>query len=108
LIAAADREGYNLGKGDGAAYHGFYYRTLLAQGKSAPGGARSYVDDKGSMTRGFALLVWPAKYENSGVMTFVVDAQGIVFQKDLGADTESLVAKIQAYDPDDTWNPTGD
>jgi hypothetical protein len=108
LIAAADREGYKLGTGEPAAYHGYYYRTLSAQGKSAPGGARSYLDDTGAMTRGFALLAWPAKYGNSGVMTFVVDAQGIVFQKDLGPDTETEVAKIQAYDPDDSWNPTGD
>lgn len=108
LMAAADREGYKLGEGAPDPYHGYYYRTLLGQGKSAPGGARSYVDEKGAMTNGFAVIAWPAKYGNSGVMTFMVDAQGIVFQKDLGNDTESLVAKFQTYDPDQSWDPTGD
>ncbi len=60
------------------------------------------------MTKGFAALAWPAKYGNSGVMSFVVNQQGLIFQKDLGPDTDSLVATITAYDPDDSWEPTPD
>lgn len=89
-------------------YHGYFFRILTAQGKSAPGGARSYVDAKGLMTSGYAAIAWPAKYGSSGVMTFVVNQQGIVFQKDLGEDTEKAAAAITAYDPDDSWDPTGD
>jgi hypothetical protein len=58
------------------------------------------------MTRGFALVAWPAKYGNSGVMTFLVSARGIVYQKDLGEETETTVAKIVAFDPDQSWDPT--
>jgi Protein of unknown function (DUF2950) len=89
-------------------FNGYYFRILIAQGGNAPGGARSYLDRKDRLTRGFAALAWPSKQGNSGVMTFQVNQQGIVFQKDLGAETETAVAKIDAYDPDDTWDPTGD
>jgi hypothetical protein len=89
-------------------FHGYYFRILEAQGPSAPGGARSYLDKKGRLTHGFAAVAWPSKYGNSGIMTFQVNQQGIVFQKDLGAETEAAVAAINAYDPDETWDPTGD
>jgi hypothetical protein len=78
---------------------------LKAQGSSAPGGARSYLDKHSRLTGGFAVVAWPATYGNSGVMTFVVNQQGIVFQKDLGQDTPKLAAAIQAYDPDASWTP---
>ena len=81
---------------------------LHAQGASAPGGAKSYLDDKGAMTRGFAMVAWPAKYGNSGVMTFLVGDRGIVFQSDLGADTEKAAAAITVFNPDLRWSPTGD
>ena len=68
-------------------FQGYYYRILKAQGKSAPGGERSYLDDKGLMTGGFAAIAWPAKYGNSGVMTFLISSRDIIFQKDLGAET---------------------
>jgi hypothetical protein len=108
LVAAAAEEGYKKVEGYPIPYHGYFYRALRSQGKDAPGGPRNYVDRKGLMTGGFALLAWPAKYGNSGIMTFMVDKQGIVFQKDLGTDTTSEVVGIATYDPDDSWDPTGD
>jgi hypothetical protein len=89
-------------------YHGYFYRILTQQGPAAPGGAQSYLDDRGLLTRGFAVVAWPARYGNSGVMTFVVNHRGIVFQKDLGENTESVVADMQSYDPDVSWLPTAD
>jgi hypothetical protein len=89
-------------------FHGYYFRILEGQGKNAPGGERSYLDKKGRLTLGFAAIARPAKYGNSGVMTFQVNQQGLVFQKDLGAGTEAAVAAISAYDPDENWTPTGD
>ena len=89
-------------------FHGYYFRILEGQGKNAHGGERSYLDKKGRMALGFAAIGWPAKYGNSGVMTFQVNRQGIVFQKDLGAGTETAAAAISSYDPDESWSPTGD
>jgi hypothetical protein len=106
-IAMAAREGYEKDGAQPIAFHGYYYRTLTAQGARAPGGALSYLDDAGRLTRGFALLAWPAKYGSSGVMTFTVSARGIVYQKDLGEATETAAARIHAFDPDDSWDPTG-
>ncbi len=111
LIAAASRDGYEkLGSqpdGEPNAFHGYYYRTLTAQGAHAPGGARSYLDEAGHLTHGFAAIAWPAKYGNSGVMTFLVSSRGIVYQKDLGDETDAAIAKITAFDPDESWDPTG-
>lgn len=89
-------------------FHGYFYRMLTRQGESAPGGAREYLDGSGLLTGGFAVVAWPAKYANSGVMTFVTNQRGLVYEKDLGPDTEAAAAKIEAYDPDDSWAPTGD
>jgi hypothetical protein len=89
-------------------FHGYYFRILEGQGKNAPGGERSYLDKNGRMTRGFAAIARPAKYGNSGIMTFQVNQQGLIFQKDLGPETEAAVAAMKAYDPDDSWHPTGD
>ncbi len=89
LVAAAAREGYTKNVGEPAPFHGYYYRSLTEPG-------------------GFALLAWPAKYGNSGVMTFQVNHRGIVFQKDLGADTEGAAAGLTIYGPDETWDPTAD
>jgi hypothetical protein len=108
LVAEASREGYGGGDAQPNPYHGYLYRLLTAQGKNAPGGARSYLDGKGQLTGGFAVVAWPTTYDNSGVMTFLVNQQGIVFQKDLGPDTGRVVESIQAYDPDASWTPTGD
>lgn len=89
-------------------FHGYYFRILDRQGPAAPGGAQSYMDAQGHLTRGFAVIAWPAKYGNSGIMTFMVNQRGIVFQKDLGEQTEALAKAITAFDPDAGWDPTGD
>lgn len=106
LFAAAARDAVQ--SAEPQPFHGYHFRILERQGKSAPGGERSYLDKKGLMTQGFAAIGWPAKYGNSGIMTFQVNQQGLIFQKDLGDETDAVVAKISAYDPDGTWNPTGD
>jgi hypothetical protein len=89
-------------------YHGYHFRILTAQGAHAPGGERNYVDAKGLMTGGFAVIAWPAKYGNSGVMSFLVNQRDIVFEKDLGAETAQAATAITAFDPDASWQPTGD
>ena len=107
LVAAATSEGYTVtdpNQGP-APYHGYLYRILKAQGPHAPGGARDYVKD-GRMIGGFALLAWPAEHGVSGVMTFMAGPQGVVFQKDLGAQTDEAANAITSYDPDESWNPT--
>ena len=86
----------------GEAYHGYRYRILTGQGKDAPGGARSYLRD-GRMVDGYALVAWPAKWGDTGVMTFIVDKDGVVYQKDLGAKTDALARAMTVYNPDATW-----
>jgi len=109
LVAEAAGEGYRRDTdAEPDPYHGYLFRILKAQGKSAPGGEKSYLDAKGFMTGGFAAIAWPAIYGSGGVMTFIVNQQGIVFQKDLGGETGKAAAAITAYDPDKTWEPTGD
>jgi hypothetical protein len=87
----------------GQPYHGYLYRILTAQGNDAPGGARSYIKG-GRMTEGYALVAWPAKYDDTGVMTFIVNQDGIVHQKNLGPKTATAVQSINAYNPDATWS----
>ena len=101
LVAAATRQGYRVG-GSPAPYHGYYYRVLTRQGPTAPGGAMSYIA-KGRMIGGFALVAYPAQYGNSGVMTFLVNHQGQVYQKDLGPKTSQIAALMGAFNPDRTW-----
>ncbi len=103
LLAAAD-----VADPEPEPFQGYHYRMLTGQGGHAPGGARSYLDAGGLLTGGFAAVAWPAKYGNSGVMTFVVNHRDIVFQKDLGPDTESAAAAIELFDPDPSWGPTAD
>jgi len=99
----AAKEGYVKAQGDKPApYHGYYYRILSAQGKDAPGGAYSYMV-KGNMIGGFALVAYPAEYGNSGVMTFIINHDGKVFQKDLGKNTASMAQNMKEYNPDSTW-----
>jgi hypothetical protein len=83
-------------------YHGYFYKILKAQGKNAPGGAYDYIIN-GNMIGGVAIVAWPAKYGNSGVMTFVVNHDGVAYQKDLGKDTDKIVKGMTKYDPDKTW-----
>ncbi len=108
LIAAAVTEGYTPGADEPMPFHGYYFRVLTSQGSHAPGGAKSYVDARGRMTGGFALLAWPAKYGNSGVMSFQVNQQGIVYERDLGPETDAAIARITAFDPDADWYPASD
>ncbi len=101
LAADASAEGYKAGS-EPQPYHGYYYRILTQQGASAPGGAMSYIV-KGKMIGGFALVAYPADYGNSGVMTFIVNHAGTVYQKDLGEDTAARVRSMTSFDPDKTW-----
>ena len=101
LAAEASAEGYRTGEGP-APYHGYYFRILKGQGLDAPGGAFNYVV-KGKMIGGFALIAYPAEYGNSGVMTFMVNHAGTVYQKDLGTRTESIANRIYLFDPDQIW-----
>jgi hypothetical protein len=89
-------------------FHGYYYRMLTKRGENAPGGELDYLDDNGNLTRGFGAIAWPAKYGNSGVMTFVVSNHGMVFQKDLGELTAELAEKTDSFNPDASWIPTDD
>jgi hypothetical protein len=84
-------------------YHGYYYKILTAQGKNAPGGAYSYLV-KGKMIGGFGVVAYPAEYGNSGVMTFIVNHDGKVFQKNLGPNTASVAKSMKEYNPDSTWS----
>jgi Protein of unknown function (DUF2950) len=104
FAARAVKEGYGQKTpGDTPVpFHGYYYRILTGQGKDAPGGAYSYIVKDG-MIGGFALVAYPAEYGNSGVMTFVVNHEGKVFQKDLGKNTAKLAQSMKAYNPDKTW-----
>jgi len=101
LAAQASAEGYKV-DGQGAPYHGYYFRILQGQGPDAPGGAFNYVV-KGKMIGGFALIAYPAEYGNSGVMTFLVNHAGTVYQKDLGNRTEAIARRVTRFDPDQTW-----
>ncbi|MDH5340476.1 MAG: DUF2950 domain-containing protein [Rubrivivax sp.] len=89
----------------GAGYHGYRYKILTSQGPSAQGGARNYVIGK-RMTAGFALLAWPVKYGETGVMSFMVGSDGTVFQRDLGPGTARAASDIRQFNPDDSWTPT--
>jgi hypothetical protein len=101
LAAQASAEGYKVGE-QAAPYHGYYFRILKGQGSDAPGGALNYVV-KGKMIGGFALIAYPAEYGNSGVMTFMVNHAGTVYEKDLGERTERIARRIYLFDPDQTW-----
>jgi Protein of unknown function (DUF2950) len=105
LIEEARGEGYpGAASPDGKPipYHGYLFRVLKAQGPNAPGGEKDYVRD-GKMTEGFAFVAWPAEFGRSGVMTFIVDQDGVVFQKDLGPDTAKIAGSMTRFDPDLSW-----
>jgi hypothetical protein len=103
FVANAADEGYRRGvNGERLPYHGYYYRLLYGQGPAAGGGAMNYFRD-GLLVDGFAMITWPADYGVSGVQTFIVNQDGVVFQKDLGDDTATAVEAIQDFDPDSSW-----
>lgn len=105
LVAQARAEGYvsELPEGKRQPYYGYYYRILTRQGAHASGGARNYLAADGRMSGGFALLAYPAVYGDSGVMTFIVNQNGIVREKNLGPRTASIARAIREYDPDPSW-----
>lgn len=106
LIAQAHAEGYQhtarMMNNHQAPYHGYYFKIMTRQGKHAPGGKYDYIIN-GRMIAGFALVAWPAKWGNTGVMTFIVNQQGKVYQKNLGPDTVKIAANLTTFDPDETW-----
>jgi Protein of unknown function (DUF2950) len=106
LVAFAAQEGrtVQVEGGQPSPFHGYYFRILTAQGPAADGGAKEYIVD-GRMTGGFALVAWPAVYDATGVMTFIVGADGVVREKDLGPGTESAASVMRAFDPDPSWQP---
>ncbi len=107
LIASALEEGYYGNQTDDTPvpYHGYYYRILKGQGENASGGANDYMV-KGEMIGGFALLAFPARYESSGIMTFIVNHLGVLYEKDLGMDTEKEAQNIKLFNPDSSWKKT--
>jgi len=105
LVDAAQDAGYpgELVGGKPIPYEGYYFRILKAQGPNGDGGAKSYVQS-GRMTGGFALIAWPAVFESSGIMTFIVGPDGDVYQKDLGSETGRIATAMTMFDPDLTWS----
>jgi hypothetical protein len=101
VVARAFAEGYTKAHDP---YHGYYFKILTSQGPQASGGEMSYLYN-GLMTKGFALIAWPSDYKSTGIMTFIVDKAGIVFQKDLGPRTPEIAGAYRAYNPDETWTP---
>jgi hypothetical protein len=102
LAANASTEGYKVQNLKPQPFHGYFYRILARQGSHAPGGTKEYVVN-GVMTDGFAILAYPAEYLNSGVVSFMVNQDGTVFEKDLGEDTAKVARELTDFDPDDTW-----
>ena len=103
LVAQAVAEGYAKdARGAPVPYHGYYFHILTSQGKNSPDGAKSYIID-GKMTGGFAFVAYPAEYRSSGVETFLVGMDGVVFEKDLGNETEAIAGSMKQFNPDSTW-----
>jgi hypothetical protein len=113
MVAYAQAEGYSPELRDEenevqrGPFHGYYFKILNRQGKHAAGGKYNYVIN-GHMIGGFALVAWPVEYGDSGVMTFIVNQQGLVHQKDLGSATGRIARKMKAYDPDSSWKLSGE
>ena len=106
LVAEATAQGYRPGGGR-TPFHGYYFKILTKQGPAAPGGELDYIV-RGKMIGGFALVAYPAEYRNSGVMTFMVNHTGNVFQKDLGPDTAKLAERMTSFNPDQSWTKVTD
>src|SRR5499426_32739 len=102
LVAQARREGYKRTADKPIPYHGYYYKMLTGQGPSAPGGAYDYVV-RGQMVGGFALVAYPAQYGSSGIMTFIVNHDGVIYEKDLGPNTPAMAQSMMKFNPDETW-----
>jgi hypothetical protein len=102
LAASASSEGYTTKPEGPTAFHGYYFRMLKGQTDRAPGGAKDYAVN-GKMTGGFAFVAYPAKYGNSGVMTFIINQDGVLLQKDLGKSTAEITSSMKKFDPDPDW-----
>ncbi len=106
LVAAAVAEGYTKGQDVAPTpYRGYYYRILTRQGKNGAGGAKSYIVN-GKMTDGFAFMAYPAEYRSSGVMTFIIGEDGVIYEKDLGKKTEAAARTMKEYNPNSSWRKT--
>jgi hypothetical protein len=103
-VAKAESEGYRKVGNTRTPYHGYYFKILTAQGPNVKGGALDYVQHD-MMIGGFGLVAWPAEYGVSGIKTFIVDRDGIVYEKDLGPSTDSVAEAMTVYNPDKTWSP---
>ena len=103
-MAQAAEEGrtLNADRSQPTPLHGYYFKILTGQGAAASGGARSYIV-KGEMSGGFALVAWPAQYDATGVMTFIVNQDGTVWERDLGPQTSTMARKMTVYNPDASW-----
>ena len=103
-VTQAAAQGYTPGGNGPTPFHGYYFRMLTGQSDKAPGGAKDYIVD-GKMVKGFAFVAYPAKYGDSGIMTFITNQDGLLLQKDLGPDTAKIASAMTKYDPDNGWNP---
>jgi hypothetical protein len=103
LVAFATDEGYSAKPNSHTSFHGYYFHMLTKQGANAQGGAKDYVVN-GQMAGGFAFVAYPAEYRNSGVMTFIINQDGVLFQKDLGKSTAETAEAMTAFDPDSSWS----
>jgi hypothetical protein len=104
-VASATQRGYRVGAGE--PYHGYYYKILTSQGPNAPGGTVDYVV-RDNMIGGFGLVAYPAEYGNSGIMTFIINNDGDVYEKDLGPRTGRIAARMSEFNPDHTWRKVVD
>ena len=108
LVAAAVAKGYTKSQdGTPTPYRGYYFRIVTRQGKNGPGGAKNYLVD-GKMTAGFAFVAYPAEYRSSGVKTFIVSQDGVVYEKDLGQKTHVVARKMKEYNPNSSWQEAED
>jgi len=103
VVAFATGEGYNVKPNEHVPFHGYYFKMLSNQGSNAPGGAKDYLVN-GKMAGGFALVAYPSNYGNSGVMTFIINQDAVLLQKDLGKTTNQTAEAMTAFDPDKSWS----
>ncbi len=105
FAAEAAAEGYRLAKDEPVPYHGYFFKILTEQGPDASEGERKYLTAKEQMTRGFGLVAYPARWGSSGIMSFIVNDEGVVYEKDLGVQTLTLASGMKAFNPDPSWKP---
>lgn len=108
FAAEAAADGYKRKENEPVPYHGYYFKILTTQGEQAPGGQTSYLNKRGQMTKGFGLVAYPARYGTSGIMTFIVNQDGTVYEKDFGLETLAAVNQMQHFNPDSSWQPVDD